>query len=92
MSDCGKASRIAQQMASVPSVPTVDTEYVAKLLAEEASRRKKSYDSIGIAAYTVCAVYSCQACADMCLLNRKPFPILLPKKLTKLFSPTLFVK
>ena len=56
MSDRSKASRIAQQMASVPSVPAVDTEYVAKLLAEEASRRKKSYDSIGIAAYTVCAV------------------------------------
>lgn len=54
MSQSGRtrADDIAQQMNVVPNVPSVDTEYVAKILAEEASRRKRSYESIGIAAYT----------------------------------------
>lgn len=48
-----RAAQISRLIQDVPAVSFPNDEYVAKLLSEEASRRKKSYDSIGIAAYTV---------------------------------------
>jgi len=54
MSSSGRtrADEIVKQMKVVPTAPCVDTEYVAKLLADEASRRRQSSESIGITAYT----------------------------------------
>lgn len=48
-----KATEIYRHMEAVPSAPSPDPDYVVKLLAEEASRRKQAFGTIGIAAYTV---------------------------------------
>ena len=50
---CSKINEVHRRMGAVPQVPLVDEEYVANLLAEEASRRRQSYNTMGIAAYTV---------------------------------------
>lgn len=44
---------VAAQMASVPTVPELSSEYLARLLAADVEKRKKLVDQYGITAYLV---------------------------------------
>jgi hypothetical protein len=44
---------ITAQMSKIPTVPELSSEYLSKLLAEDAQKRKKLVAQHGIAAYLV---------------------------------------